>query len=173
MPHHNAPQFYEIQRFRNPWIRYSVAAITVGFILFFIPGAIKQLVYHEPWGNKPLSDVTLIAVGAIVLGLMFALCFFFFSLKLETVVTSKGVFVRLFPLAKRVIPFDEIVKCTPTTYSAIKEFGGWGVRSGARGKALTIYGDQGVELTLKDGQVLLIGSQRPGQLHQAISQYIG
>ena len=165
-------EFYEIQRFRNPWIKYSVAGLTVGFMAYYIPGAIKQLIYGEPWGNKPVSDVTLIAVGVIVLGFMFALCYFFFSLKLVTVVNSEGIWVKLFPITKQVIAFDDIVQCQPATYNAMQEFGGWGAKYGKRGKALTIYGNEGVELTLKSGEVLLIGSQRSADLYDAISSHL-
>ncbi|RLB39209.1 MAG: hypothetical protein DRH12_11835, partial [Deltaproteobacteria bacterium] len=165
-------EFYEIQRFQNPWIRYSVAGLTIGFILYFVPGAVKQLVYGEPWGNKPVSDTTLIAVGIIVLGIMLALCFFFFNLRLVTLVNSEGLRVRLFPLSKIMIPFGEIVHCKPTTYNAMEEFGGWGVKHGKRGRALTIYGNQAVQLTLKGGEVLLIGSQRPEQLSECISYHL-
>ena len=172
MPTNTAPDFYEIQRFRNPWIKYSVAGLSIGFILFFIPGAMKQLVYGQPWGNKPVSDATLIAVGIFVLAIMFALCFFFFNLRLITLVNSQGLWIKLFPLTKQMIPFREIVHCKPTTYNAMQEFGGWGIKYGKRGKALTIYGNKGVELTLKNGQVLLVGSQRPEQLYNCILSYL-
>lgn len=172
MTSNSIPGFYEVQRFKNPWLRYSVAGLTIGFILFFIPGAVKQLVYGQPWGNKPVSDATLVAVGIVVLGTMFALCFFFFNLKLITLVNSQGVWIRLFPLTKEMIPFREIVHCEPTTYNAMEEFGGWGIKYSKRGKALTIYGDKAVQLTLKNGQVLLIGSQRPKELSKCISSFL-
>ncbi len=172
MPSSNRVEFYEIQRFRNPWLRYSSVILTIGFILFYVPGAVKQLVYHEPWGNKPVSDATLIAVGVVVLGFMFALCYFFFNLKLVTVVSSRGIRVRLFPITKQVIDFSDIVRCQPVTYNAREDFGGWGAKHSERGKAITIYGNRGVELTLSSGEVLLIGSQRPEQFHTAIKQYM-
>ena len=172
MANMNDIEFYEIQRFRNPWIKYSVAALTIGFMAFFIPGAIKQLIYGQPWGNKPMSNVTLIAVGVVVLGVMLALCYFFFNLKLVTIVNSEGIWVRLFPIAKQAILFSDIVQCQPVTYNAIEEFGGWGAKYGKRGRALTIYGNQGVELTLRSGEVLLIGSQRPEQLYRSISKHL-
>jgi len=172
MPNPDQVEFYEIQRFRNPWMRYSAVILTIGFMLFYIPGAVKQLIYHEPWGNKPVSDLTLIAIGIIVLATMFGLCFFFFNLRLITLVNSRGIWIRLFPLTKRMIPFNEIVRCKPTTYKAMEEFGGWGAKDGKRGKALTIYGDQGIELSLKSGETLLIGTQRPTELSTCISNHL-
>ena len=49
------------------------------------------------------------------------------------------------------------------------EYGGWGIRYGATGKAFNVQGNQGVKLTLKSGQTLLIGSLRPAELEKAIS----
>ena len=172
MPSTHQVEFYEIQRFRNPWLRYSSVVLTIGFVLFYVPGAVKQLVYHEPWGNRPVSDATLIAIGIIVLATMFALCFFFFNLRLMTLVNSQGIWVRLFPLTKRMIPFDQVLRCKSTTYKAREEFGGWGVKHGKRGKAITIYGDQGVELALKNGETLLIGTQRPTELSNCINSHL-
>ena len=46
--------------------------------------------------------------------------------------------------------------------------GGWGVRTGRSGKAYSAYGDQGVQLWLKDDERILIGSQRAEELAAAL-----
>ena len=165
-------EFYEVQRFRNRWIRFSIAALTIGFIIYFGKGAIQQLVYGKPWGSKPLSDFALVLTGSIILLVMIALCFFFFSLKLVTVVDEQGLHIALFPLSKQLIPFQQIIKCKSTTYNPIQDYGGWGVRYGQRGKAYTIYGNRGVLLELADNGTLLVGSQRPEELYQCITQHL-
>jgi hypothetical protein len=50
------------------------------------------------------------------------------------------------------------------------EFDGWGVRHGASGVAYTAHGSHGVDLTLTDGRHVLIGSQDPGALAEAIDK---
>ena len=45
-------------------------------------------------------------------------------------------------------------------YSAQREFGGWGVRTGQSGKTYSAYGTRGVQLWLKGDKRILIGSQR-------------
>jgi hypothetical protein len=50
----------------------------------------------------------------------------------------------------------------------MREYGGWGVKYGWAGKAYNISGNRGVQLKLSNGKGLLIGSQRPEELAQAI-----
>ncbi len=165
-------EFYEVQRFRNPWIRFSIVALTVGFLIYFGLGVYKQIICGVPWGTKPLSNFALILTGCLILTFMLGLCFFFFSLKLITMVNQYGVYVKLFPISQQKIPFENIVSCQPTTYNPIQDYGGWGVRYGKKGKAYTIYGNKGVELELADTSRLLIGSQRPEDLSRSIEDHI-
>jgi hypothetical protein len=76
---------------------------------------------------------------------------------------------RLRPLAGQTIPVDLIRSCTARRYRPILEYGGWGYRWGRGGsRAYNIRGNRGVQLVLQDGQKILIGSQRPGELASAI-----
>jgi hypothetical protein len=50
-------------------------------------------------------------------------------------------------------------------YSPIKEYGGWGFRYGFKnGKAYNISGNMGLQLILKNGDRILIGTQKPEEL---------
>jgi hypothetical protein len=59
------------------------------------------------------------------------------------------------------------------TYRPIRDYGGWGIRYGRGGKAYNVSGNRGVMLELSDGQKLLIGSQRPEELANAINLALG
>ena len=59
------------------------------------------------------------------------------------------------------------------TYRPIRDYGGWGIRYGRGGKAYNVSGNRGVMLELSDGQKLLIGSQKPDDLANAISSAFG
>ncbi len=59
------------------------------------------------------------------------------------------------------------------TYSPIKDYGGWGIRYGRGGKAYNVRGNRGVQLQLANGQRLLIGSQRPEELSNALALAFG
>jgi hypothetical protein len=55
-------------------------------------------------------------------------------------------------------------------YNAMKEFGGWGIQGKKYNKAYTISGKYGIQIVLKNGNKVLIGSQKPNSLAQAIEK---
>jgi hypothetical protein len=59
------------------------------------------------------------------------------------------------------------------TYRPIRDYGGWGIRYGRNGKAYNVSGNRGVMLEFSHGQKLLIGSQKPGDLANAIGLAFG
>jgi hypothetical protein len=75
-------------------------------------------------------------------------------------VDSRNITVRYYPLMSREIPLLDIDHFEARQYSALKEYGGWGIRGGSQKKAYNVYGNEGVELTLRDGSKIMIGSQR-------------
>ena len=165
-------EFYEVQKFKSPFIRCSLVFMTLFFVIFFGNGAIHQIAYGKPWGTHPLSNTALITTGAVILFFMLALDFFFFFLHLTVTVKKDGLHINLFPLAKRTIPFEEIKSSSPVTYNAIKDYGGWGVKNSMGKKTYTLCGNQGVEVQLVNNITILIGSQRPHELHNCISTHI-
>jgi hypothetical protein len=88
-------------------------------------------------------------------------------------------------IVKKRIPLKEIVDAESVTYRPLRDFGGWGIRSGKfRGERTGCYnlkGNEGVLLTLSsDMRVCLgrtkhfiIGSQRPVELVEAIKSCRG
>jgi hypothetical protein len=65
---------------------------------------------------------------------------------------------------------DELEKWEVRTFSPIKEYGGWGKRHGKSGAALTIKGNQGLQLIFKNGHKLLIGTQNAEALKAFLKQ---
>ena len=53
-------------------------------------------------------------------------------------------------------------------YSPLLEYGGWGVRLGPKGWAYITTGNQGVQLRLRRGRPVLIGSAHAHELEAAI-----
>ena len=68
------------------------------------------------------------------------------------------------------IPVSDIQSVQICTYDPIREYGGYGIRSGRRRKAYIARGRQGVKLELTSGATVLVGSQRPEELANAIAQ---
>ena len=55
--------------------------------------------------------------------------------------------------------------------SPIAEFGGWGIRYGfGAGWVWNVSGNMGVQLELDNGRKVLIGSQRPAELKDALDR---
>jgi hypothetical protein len=92
----------------------------------------------------------------------------FYGLKLLVEVREDGVHINFAPLVRRTVLFENIVSCEVRTYRPMREYGGWSVKYGRAGKAYNVSGNRGVQLKLSNGKGLLIGSQRPEELAQAI-----
>ncbi len=148
-----APAFREVQRFRQWW----VWAILLGSLGVAVGGTGYE-VYRQEVPLTSLLVMLAVAAGMILL---------FVVLELVIEVRSDVLYVRFWPVRKQ-IPYDEITRCEARTYRPILEYGGWGIRWGWKGWAYNVSGKEGVQLELKSGRRLLLGSQRPGELAAAI-----
>ncbi len=103
------------------------------------------------------------------MGWRFQLLFLVANLTVE--VRSDGLYYRFFPFhwSFHRISAESLAKYEVQTYRPIRDYGGWGIRYGRGGKAYNVSGNRGVMLELSDGQKLLIGSQKPDDLANAIS----
>jgi hypothetical protein len=90
--------------------------------------------------------------------------------KLVVEVREDRLSVRYIPFISREISLADIVRYEARTYHPIREYGGWGIRwwFGQR-YAYSVSGNQGVELELSTGEKIMIGSQKPVELAQAIA----
>lgn len=153
--------FSEIQQFRQGWLLATVlipcisALIYIGFTVF---------------RNWPMSGTYTLIYGVSILALVLVPVFML-SIKMVTDVKNDAIHIRFFPLKREVIPFSEIAKCDARQYSPINEYGGWGIRSGIKGRAYNVSGDHGVQLELTNGKRLLIGSQRSEELAETIKTF--
>ena len=90
----------------------------------------------------------------------------------KTVVTEReltvtfGAFLTLY---RKRLSLREITTAEAATYSPIAEYGGWGIRGWGRNIALNARGNRGVRLTLRDGRRVLVGSQQPEELAEALA----
>lgn len=111
---------------------------------------------------------------SIVTVMMVLLAALFYIMKLETKVSGEGLYIRFFPMHvsfRKFAPGD-ISECYPRQYRPIIEYGGWGIRYGREGKAYNISGNEGVQLVMKNGKKLLVGSQKHLELAEAINSII-
>lgn len=156
--------YRETQYFRQLWLWALVLLIS----LLSLYGVFQQLILGIPFGNNPAPDSVMVVL-AIVFGI--GLPLFMYTTNLTTEVRSDGIHIRFFPfhLSFRKIATEEIRGFEACTYSPIKDYGGWGIRFGRKGKAYNVSGNRGVQLELSNGKHLLIGSQKPEELAEALS----
>ena len=165
------PFFREIQHFRQTRIMAFLGPIML--LAFFLLGLImlKQLFLSHSLYGKSLSHLAPGIVGVFLSIIGVGICFFvFYVMKMETTVQNDGLYIRFYPLIRRMIRFDDIKRSEVRTYKPVREYGGWGIRGGLgkAGGAYNVSGSRGVQLELTNGKRLLIGSQQPEQLALAI-----
>ena len=147
--------YHESQRFHGAILGLLVAAFVVVAVV-----TIVEVVAGRP------AEVWLIVVGPLVVLVVAVLL----SLShLDVDVTDEGVTIAFrYVWPARRIGFSEIVGLEVRRYDPLLEYGGWGVRLGPNGWGYMTIGNEGVQLRLRKGLPVLIGSARPRELEAAI-----
>ncbi|WP_198938417.1 hypothetical protein [Tenacibaculum holothuriorum] len=156
--------FKEEQRFMQLWLIVLLAVSTIVPVIMII----REYLH----GKTSLLNLS----WTLVL-ILFATGFIFFF-KLKTRIDEKGIHYQFFPfhLKSRLIKWNEIEKVYVRKYDPISEYGGWGLKGGAlwnkgKGTAINVSGDIGIQLELKSGKKLLIGTQQENNAKQVIKYY--
>lgn len=147
------PYFQEEQRFKQWWIYLAPAFLFVlsAFVTF------QQLIYDQPVGNNPIPNGEIWILWVFTLGTFWLV----WAVQLITVIDQAGIHVRLKPFTKASFSWDQIEKVYLRKYKPLREYGGYGLRYGGKyGKAYNISGDEGIQLELKNGKKVLIGTRR-------------
>lgn len=129
-------------------------------------GFVQQIIFGRPFGTNPGPDWLM---WLLWLGMGLGLPLLFLNLRLIVEVRVDHLWVQYVPFIKRQIPFTDIAQVESITYRPIPDYGGWGIRGWGSRRALTVSGNRGVQLTLRDGNRLLLGSQRADELTQALN----
>lgn len=158
--------FSETQKFNQWWLWL----VLIGLNGLFVFGVFKQIIAGGKFGNLSATDIVLLAVTAF----MFLLNILFFNFRLETRIQTDGIYVRFFPFHKsfKHYSWDAIEQSYVRKYSPVREYGGWGIRTGQKGEAFNISGNQGLQLEFKDHGRLLIGTNKPEELSAALDKIL-
>ena len=157
--------FKETQRFRQFWIWLLVICI-VGLYGW---GFVQQIILGKPWGTKPASDTILILISIIPVCILFL----FLTARLETEINENGIYYKFIPFhfKRYKIDWTDVEKAIVRKYKPISEFGGWGIRIWlGYGKAYNVSGNKGLQIELKNGKRLLIGTQKPEEIEYILQQ---
>ena len=113
-------------------------------------------------------DENEININYVLIGFMLPLIFYLFELRIK--VSAEGLHYQFFPfhLNAHIIKLDDIEKHKAMEYSPLKEYGGWGIKYGFKGKAYNVSGNKGVKIFLKNGLNIMFGSQKHKDLAKAL-----
>lgn len=152
---HTKKIFVEVQYFRQWWI---------WLILLLLVADLAWSAYHLLSANQAASESTMTLLFGIVLPLLVVLLFV--VMRLETEIREDGIYVRFFPFHLKFRKHDwrEIDKMYLREYKPIREYGGWGIRGLGKNRALNVSGNMGLQLELKSGKKLLIGTGRSDEI---------
>ena len=159
--------FKETQRFNQWWLRLLVIAV-MGVCIAATVNAFDKIT-EDPtqfWVILIISTLTIVI-------LIFLLVF----TRLETKIDEKGIHYKFWPfnLSERLLSWREISSCEVRKYSPISEYGGWGYRTGftKNSGALNVKGNKGIQIELKNGKKLLLGTQKGTDVNAVLKTYSG
>lgn len=96
------------------------------------------------------------------------------TLRMETEIDANEIRYKLFPFKSKwqTIPLNQIKSLEVRSYKAFKEFGGRGSRTKRGQSAITLAGNQGLQIHFKSNQKLslLIGTLKPDEIKEVISK---
>ena len=137
-------------------------------------GFVHQIILGQQFGNKPPSDGFLIFATVTAVIFCVSLTLLFLKSRLETEVRQDGIYYRFFPFINKFRKIDpgSLKYAKVRIYHPITEFGGWGIRFSLSGNgvAYTVSGNLGLQLELKNGNKILLGSQKPDEFRSVLYQ---
>jgi len=151
-------EYQEKQRFNQWWLMLLMGGVSI--LIYY--GSISQWITGIPFGDKPLSDMGLlfpvVLITVVNLGM--------FAGGLTTRVDEKGIAVRFTPFIwkEKFYSWTDLAEVKVREYRPLAEYGGWGVRGFGKNRALNVSGNKGLQLVMKDGSKMLIGTQKPEEL---------
>lgn len=158
--------FKEEQRFNQLWL------IILMMVSLLVPIAIIIGTYVKDPSSFSVMELVLL-IGIIVLASAFIFLF-----KLTSRIDENGIHYKFFPFhfKFKTIKWNEINNIYVRKYDALSEYGGWGFKGGplwkkSKGRAINITGDIGIQLELKNGKKLLIGTQKKDEAESVLATY--
>jgi hypothetical protein len=158
--------FKEEQRFTQLWL----------IILLVMTALIPLVIVLGTYIKNPSSFSVSEFVWTISIIIIAPAIIFVF--KLTTRIDETGVSYKFFPfhINFKTIKWTEIDTIYVRNYNALGEYGGWGLKGGAlwsksKGIAINVSGDIGIQLELKNGKKILIGTQKREEAKSVIETY--
>ncbi len=158
--------FKEEQRFTQTWI------IVITIFSMVVPITLITKKYLNAFSG--MTTYTFIFTTALVV----ACGCLMFLFKLTTRIDEIGIHYQFFPFhfSMKTIKWLEIKSVYIKKYDAINDYGGWGLKNGlfwktGKGKSITVSGDIGIQLILKNKSKILIGTLKEFQINSVLQTY--
>lgn len=147
--------FKEKQFFKQIWL----------WTLLFILMATSVL----PTLNTALTDP--IKVLVYLFPTLFIMILFF-VMNLKTIINQEYISIQFFPFIRKPRSFiwEDITKLELTKYNPLSDYGGWGIRGVSKNRAYNIQGNIGLKIYFKNGNTLMIGTQKPDEINNIVSK---
>tara|TARA_B100001146_G_C16166813_1_gene428252 strand:+ start:920 stop:1441 length:522 start_codon:yes stop_codon:yes gene_type:complete len=157
------PTYCETQRFRQLWVWTFV---TVPIVVTMI--GLGWSIFNTP------SNITIILITLISSIFFSSIIYLIYIASLDTKTTADGVYIKFRPFHRKWIqfPFESIQGSESCKYNPIRDYGGYGIRYGSKGKAYNVSGNKGVLIKFSEGKPLLIGSQKHLELSSVINNHL-
>lgn len=146
--------------------------ILIAPVLFLLYSIYQWYFRNAAVGNVGPDD----SVGQlIVLVCVLPILILFYLFRLQTEIDESGIQYQFLPFhsSAKKIAWSDIENCYVRTYKPILEYGGWGFKTSlGHGKAFNVKGNKGIQIELKSGKKLLIGTQKPDLAKKVIALYL-
>jgi hypothetical protein len=149
--------FQETQRFRQVWIWLVIILVLVVTIVNI---------------RLPQQGANMGAVRFISIAIPAVIAILFYLFRLETKIDDSGMYYKFYPfhLMDNKLEWNLIDRVYVRKYQPIFEYGGWGIRGFGKNRALNVSGNMGIQIELKNGKKLLLGTQKPEEAESVIIQ---
>ncbi|KPK85551.1 MAG: hypothetical protein AMS27_06995 [Bacteroides sp. SM23_62_1] len=166
--------FREEQKFSKQWIWLMLLLVFAVSVVPLWYGLIYQVTTGQSWGDKPIGNGVLALLASLVTLLMTGILVLFKNIHLQVEIRRNEICFRYPPFIRRWrrIASTDIERYEVGKYRPVAEYGGWGVRQGSKkhGKAYNLTGNIGLKLFLKNGEIILLGSQRAQAVSYAMKK---
>ena len=149
-------EFNETQRFTQWWLWLILIGVWASMVYSFVTA-------------PPQTNVA----AFVSFGIGILLPLLFWQMKLTTRITEDGIYVRFFPFhfKEKFFPWETITSSYVRSYSPLMEYGGWGIKYSFKGNGLVYNtaGNVGLQLYFKEGEPVLIGTQKGEEIKQVLA----
>jgi hypothetical protein len=159
---------FEEKQWFNQWWMQMINLGLLGLLYYFLyQWYVVGVNVDKVAANDYAGQVLVIVLLLFSIGLIYIF-------RLRTTIDERGIHYRFLPFHKttKTISWKDLEDCEVRKYSPLSEYGGWGYKLHFGGNgALNVKGNMGIQLKLKSGKQLLIGTQKPEEAQLVINRY--